>query len=146
EVKIWLDVGVTAADVEAVATGLDDLQGRVVEYRYLDLDATYDEFNQFFADEPEILDLVDPEDLPTSFEVVLAPEAGAAASGGVEGYALAGFEALAGVDDVEVLLCPNLRDAARSLCSARYPFGDLSARVQLVQDTCGLGLPAGFDR
>jgi cell division protein FtsX len=76
EVKIWLDVGVSAADVEAVAARLDGLQGRVVSYRYLDVDATYAEFSQYFANETEILDLVDPDDLPTSFDVVLAPGAG----------------------------------------------------------------------
>lgn len=145
EVRIWLDLGITAAEVEAVAARLQGLQGRVVSYRYLDVDATYAEFSQYFANEAEILDLVDPDDLPTSFEVVLAPGAGAASPAGDEDLVLAEFDTLAGVDDVEVLACPDLRDAAQTLCSARYPLPELSARVEPVQHVCRLGLPASFD-
>lgn len=36
----------------------------------LDRSATYAEFEEFWADSPEILDAVDPEDLPTSFRAV----------------------------------------------------------------------------
>ena len=65
---MWLDPAASAAAVEVVEL-------RLVQYTdveraiYVDRAATYDEFRNYYADEPEIVELVAPEDLPTSFRV-----------------------------------------------------------------------------
>ena len=69
ELIVWLR---PEAEPDQVADVLDRLAASpvVVELRYVDHGATWDEFAEFYADEPEVIDLVDPEDLPTSFRVV----------------------------------------------------------------------------
>lgn len=67
---VWLNTGVVSADV----AGLEDFLVRaplVTDQQYFDEDETYRQFTEYYADEPEILDLVEPENLPTSFEVGL---------------------------------------------------------------------------
>ncbi|MEM7273015.1 MAG: permease-like cell division protein FtsX [Actinomycetota bacterium] len=93
EAIVWLDATATDAEVETI----DRLLGtapKVVEHRYVDRDATYAEFEEFFADEPDIIELVEPENLPTSFRVyfdqrllpqlVLAPVGGAPSFDSIE--------------------------------------------------------------
>lgn len=74
---MWLDPAASAAAVEVVELGCATAPPRVrlVQYTdveraiYVDRAATYDEFRNYYADEPEIVELVAPEDLPTSFRV-----------------------------------------------------------------------------
>ena len=73
---------------------LDD-NPQVEEYRYLDQEEAYEEFQQLFRDQPDVTDTVRPEDLPTSFRVV--PENPRAE---VVELAPAGVRAEAGVLDV----------------------------------------------
>lgn len=74
ELLIWLDAGVTGDQVAAIAERLQSLtemsELRYVDFGYIDTDQTWAEFSEHFADEPEILELVEPEQLPTSFHVV----------------------------------------------------------------------------
>ncbi len=65
---VWMEVGAEPAHVNDVAALLASSQS-VEDVVYLDQAATWSEFVDFFADEPEIIELVDPEDLPTSFMV-----------------------------------------------------------------------------
>lgn len=70
EVVVFLNPAVTDDVVAVVEAGLRDLTG-VVDLRYVDQQAAYDEFVRLFADSPELLATVDPEILPPSFRVVL---------------------------------------------------------------------------
>ena len=68
ELIVWLTVPVSAEDRAAVEALLA-ADAEVVNARYVDQDETYEEFLEFFADEPELTALVEPEQLPTSFRV-----------------------------------------------------------------------------
>jgi cell division transport system permease protein len=68
EFIVWLDVNVQSEQIEAI----DDFlaSNPFVDGRYfIDRDATFQEFQNFFADEPELLQLVEAEQLPMSFQV-----------------------------------------------------------------------------
>ncbi|MDH5519286.1 MAG: permease-like cell division protein FtsX [Acidimicrobiia bacterium] len=68
EFIVWLDVNVQQEQIE----GIDDFlaSNPYVDGRYfIDRDATFQEFQNFFADEPELLQLVEPDQLPMSFQV-----------------------------------------------------------------------------
>ncbi len=88
---IWMEVGVDSADVSDLA-GLLDSWAAVEEFVYVDQAATWSEFVEYFADEPEIIELVEAENLPTSFKVRTDTP------GSVVGL----VSGLAGVEDVEV--------------------------------------------
>ncbi len=96
--KVWLDVGADASAVDGVAQLLE--ASPIVDgFTYLDVLATYEEFEEHFADEPEIIDLVTPEQLPTSFDVdTVAAETG---EGGSTAGLVGRLRSLPGVDDVE---------------------------------------------
>lgn len=87
---VWLDPAITPEELGVVALAIEtssDLSAAA----YLDTEATWAEFRDHFADQPEILELVEPEQLPTSFRIITSkPEAVAAVVG-----------ALPGVDEVE---------------------------------------------
>ncbi len=71
ELVIWLRVRVGPDAVDEVRRALFE-DGRATAIRYVDRDATYADFLDFFADEPELVALVEPEDLPTSFRVMVS--------------------------------------------------------------------------
>ncbi|MEM7324810.1 MAG: permease-like cell division protein FtsX [Actinomycetota bacterium] len=65
---VWLATGTSpdeAADLEETLRQTPS----ITDYRYIDQEATYEAFTTAFADEPEVIELVAPETLPTSFEV-----------------------------------------------------------------------------
>ncbi len=71
---IWLKAGVEADDI----AGLDEFMTTsplVTTHRYIGEEETFEDFLEYFADEPEILELVTPANLPTSFEVVFDDQA-----------------------------------------------------------------------
>ena len=78
EVIVWLEPTAESSAIEAVASWLDN-NPAVDHYDYVDQDATYAEFADYYSDQPEVRDLVTPDQLPTSFRVttpepsVLAP-------------------------------------------------------------------------
>ncbi len=76
EIVLWLDVNVTAAQVDELV-GTLEADGRAESIDYVDRDATYQDFLRAFVDEPELTALVDPDQLPTSF-LVTVPGAEAA--------------------------------------------------------------------
>ena len=59
-------------DVSTVGTmpNFLDTSLTVERVSYVNQENTFEEFQEFYADQPEVLDLVEPEQLPTSFRVV----------------------------------------------------------------------------
>ncbi len=68
EFIVWLDVNVQNEQIEVVQTFLDT-SAYIDDSFFIDEEATFREFQSFFADEPEILQLVEPDQLPMSFQV-----------------------------------------------------------------------------
>ncbi len=100
EYLVWLDAGVTDAQIEATDRALAQ-HPQLVSYRYIDIDQTFEEFQEYFAEEPEILDLVTPEQLPTNFEVTLELGADQAVGAQIHEAFIAEIESIDGVDAVE---------------------------------------------
>jgi cell division transport system permease protein len=92
---VWLDVGVEDEQIESTNDFLQK-SPYVQSTRYVDQEETFEEFQSYFSDEPEILELVEPGQLPTSF--VVTPQ-----DADVESIRAIADEIkiLAGVDDVE---------------------------------------------
>ncbi len=68
EFIVWLDVNVQPTQIESIQDFL--ASNPYVDNQYfIDREATYAEFQNFFADEPELLALVGPDELPMSFQV-----------------------------------------------------------------------------
>lgn len=65
---VWMEVGVESPHVSDLADLLAS-SASVDGFVYVDQAATWSEFVEYFADEPEIVALVDPENLPTSFKI-----------------------------------------------------------------------------
>jgi cell division transport system permease protein len=65
---VWMDVGVLEEQVNSTEDFLKQ-SPFIKKTVYIDEDQTWEEFQRFFADQPEILELVSPDQLPTSFEV-----------------------------------------------------------------------------
>ncbi len=65
---VWLHTGIPPEAAGGVEEILEAMP-MVNRLRYIDQEATYQEFTEYFADEPEILELVEPEQLPTSFDI-----------------------------------------------------------------------------
>lgn len=70
EVVVWLEVGTTDTEAARIQQEIDG-RSEVAWLVYYDAEASYAEFVEFFADEPEVLDVVSAESVPTSFHVVL---------------------------------------------------------------------------
>ncbi|MCB1257552.1 MAG: permease-like cell division protein FtsX [Microthrixaceae bacterium] len=94
QMVVYMKLDSTQADVDGVASVLDSTQG-VEKVVFMDDAMTYAEFKDLFAEDPDLVDSVNPADLPVSFRVTVAalwsPEE------------LHRFEALPGVDRVEVM-------------------------------------------
>ncbi len=88
---VWMEVGVDSSQVSELA-GLLDSWASVEAFVYVDQAASWSEFVEYFADEPEIIGLVEPENLPTSFKVRT----------GSPGSVIGLLSGQAGVEEVEV--------------------------------------------
>lgn len=66
---VFLRVGASEAEVAEVAVWLE-LQSAVDGYRYIGEEETWDNFAEYFADDHELVELVRPDQLPTSFDVI----------------------------------------------------------------------------
>ncbi len=69
EFIVWMTADAPQENVDAVKSFLDESLV-VRSASYVNHEATFAEFNTYYADQPEVLDLVDQNDLPTSFRVV----------------------------------------------------------------------------
>lgn len=77
QLLVWMHPQATNAQVQAVALALGDLPA-VERHTYTDHEASYAEFVVYYADQPEVIELVSPERLPTYFRVDTAAPAGVA--------------------------------------------------------------------
>ena len=71
EFIVFVQPDASAAQNDGIERALKD-SVQVETFRYIDQDETFEEFEQLFADSPEIIESVDPENLPPSFRVVPA--------------------------------------------------------------------------
>ncbi len=69
EFIVWMSPDAEPDNVETVRNFLDTSL-TVKRVSYVNQENTFEEFQAFYADQPEVLDLVEPEQLPTSFRVV----------------------------------------------------------------------------
>ena len=69
ELIVWMHPDASSDDIENMAETLDALAG-VDRFVYVDTAATYEEFTNYYAEQPEVIELVEPEMLPTSFRVM----------------------------------------------------------------------------
>lgn len=96
EFIIWVDAEASSEQLESLDRALVDSPG-VKDFRYVDTEETWIEFNEFWAESPEVLDAVTPEQLPTSYRVV--PEI---ADPAVVNSLGASFEGLPGVKQIDI--------------------------------------------
>ena len=69
EFIVWMNAESLPENVEAVRNFLDTTP-TVDRAAYINQEATFIEFQEYYSEQPEVLDLVEPEQLPTSFRVV----------------------------------------------------------------------------
>ncbi len=69
ELIVWVHPDASDEEVDEVQ-GLLEADSRITSFRYMNEDATYEEFLTFWSDSPEVVAAVTPQDLPTSFRVV----------------------------------------------------------------------------
>ncbi|NNE74236.1 MAG: FtsX-like permease family protein [Acidimicrobiales bacterium] len=69
EFVVWMNPDATPEQDAAIRETLQT-SPQIKESKYVDQDAAYIEFQELFADTPELLDAVLPEDLPPSYRVV----------------------------------------------------------------------------
>lgn len=68
EFIIFMNPSATAAQIDAVRAELDD-NPQIREADFCDQQCAYEEFQELFADDPQLLENVEPEILPPSFRV-----------------------------------------------------------------------------
>ncbi len=71
EFIVWMSPDAVPENVESVRNFLDT-SPTVRQATYVNQENTFVEFQQYYSEQPEVLDLVEPEQLPTSFRVVPA--------------------------------------------------------------------------
>ena len=69
ELIVWMHPEASSAEIENTAEILDALT-EVDRFVYVNIADTFEEFSAYFADQPEVIELVEPEMLPTSFRVM----------------------------------------------------------------------------
>ncbi|MCP4224220.1 MAG: hypothetical protein GY773_12805, partial [Actinomycetia bacterium] len=69
EFIVWMNADAAPENVETVRFFLESSQ-TIERASYVNQEATFQEFQEYYEDQPEVLDLVEPEQLPTSFRVV----------------------------------------------------------------------------
>jgi cell division transport system permease protein len=69
EFIVYMQPRIDDAARDSVREALEDSPD-VESIEYVDLDETFEEFKRLYRDQPNIIDTVDPEALPTSFKVV----------------------------------------------------------------------------
>ncbi len=69
EFIVWMNPDADQESIRQTADFLDQFP-TVKSYTYVNKEQTFEEFQAFYADQPEVLDLVEADQLPTSFRVV----------------------------------------------------------------------------
>ena len=65
---VYMNPTATGDQVDAVSAAIDN-SGQVDDVDYLDREKTFEVFQTLFRDQPELVSTVEPEDLPTSFQI-----------------------------------------------------------------------------
>lgn len=123
EFIVWMNPDATQEQIEAVERTLESSPG-VSRARYVTREETFVEFQEFYADSPEVLEAVGPEILPTSYRVVPEiPEAAVVRQLGDE------FQTLPGVRNVDYALeqIENLNRLFETLTKAVLAVASVSA-------------------
>lgn len=96
EFIIWVDAEASTDQLASLDRALADSPG-VKDFRYVNTEETWVEFNEFWSESPEVLEAVTPEQLPTSYRVVpqIADPAVVTELG-------ASFEGLPGVKKIDI--------------------------------------------
>lgn len=68
QLEVFMNVDATQGQIEAVQTALDE-DPNVRDYRFLTKEDAYEEFKRLFRDNPDLIETVEPDRLPTSFRV-----------------------------------------------------------------------------
>ena len=76
--KVFMDPNATDTQLEAVDQVLDDATDVLAGWTYLDADASLQEAERVLADEPGTFDLLDAQNIPTTFNLVATPHAATA--------------------------------------------------------------------
>ena len=138
EFVVWINVGADDSTIGSIEQFLLN-SATVKEPRYIDEDETFLEFQTYFADQPEVLDLVNPDQLPTSFRVVPStPDLAAIKALGAEIETLSGVQ---GVDYAEEYI-KQLNDLTNKLSWMVFFAAVLSAIASsmLMYNTIRTGL------
>ncbi len=69
EFVVWMNPDATPEQDAAIRSAIDS-SPEIETFTYVDQQAAYAEFQDFFSDQPELLETVRPEDLPPSYRVV----------------------------------------------------------------------------
>ena len=69
EFIVWMNADAAPENIESVRSFLDTTL-TVKRSTYVNQEATFIEFQEYYSEQPEVLDLVEPEQLPPSFRVV----------------------------------------------------------------------------
>jgi len=69
EFIVWMNADAEPENIERTAQFLQESL-TVKDFTYVNKEATFIEFQEYYADQPEVLDLVEADQLPTSFRVV----------------------------------------------------------------------------
>ncbi len=69
EFIVWVNAGTQADQLDSIERALDG-SPQIEDWRYVNVEETYAEFQDWFNESPEVLAAVKPEQLPTSFRVV----------------------------------------------------------------------------
>ncbi len=68
EFNVWMNIDVEQEHIEAVSNFLSD-SPYVRQWEYVGTEATYREFQSYYSDTPDVLELVSADQIPTSFRV-----------------------------------------------------------------------------
>lgn len=69
EFIVWMSPDASPEQIDSARNFLDQ-SSTVKDFTYVNKEATFKEFQDYYADQPEVLDLVESTQLPTSFRVV----------------------------------------------------------------------------
>lgn len=79
EFVVFMKADAEAGEINAIETLLEDSRGSGVEsFTFVTQEETFEEFRDFFADDPQLLETISPETMPPSFRIQPTdPDAGA---------------------------------------------------------------------
>lgn len=138
EFIVWMSADSPPESIDSVRNFLDTSL-TINRATYVNQEATFVEFQEYYAEQPEVLDLVEPEQLPTSFRVV--PEIADLALIRALGAEIEALPGVSGVDYAEEYI-KQLNDITSSASRIMITAAVLSAVASalLMYNTIRTGL------